>query len=110
MYLPLSEVLQEPEGIHDAPKIPDTLKVHMVRRKFNLHGVPLIEYYKLSNDETPFFTQFYGNKLDICGHRKEEIDENTCAHCSQKYGDNELKEWLQCPICKNWFHEDCFHL
>ena len=29
-----------------------------------------------------------------------------CAKCKESY--NEGEEWLCCPVCHQWYHEDCF--
>ena len=44
-----------------------------------------------------------------CGHVvKEPKDDNKCAECNKQYEQSD-KEWLECPMCKQWYHnEDCF--
>lgn len=107
LYMPISEILEEPHDIEESPKIPETLQVHKAKRAFNRQGVPLMEFYKLSNEENCLYTQYYG---DVCGHKDKGVDENTCGHCHCSWGDNEEEEWLQCPICKHRFHNTCFHV
>lgn len=46
-------------------------------------------------------------KEGACGHPKNVSDENHCVGCLSEYVVNE--EWLQCPICKIWFHSNCFY-
>ena len=41
-----------------------------------------------------------------CGHQKIAADDNHCGSCLGDY--EATKEWLQCPICKVWFHSNCF--
>ena len=43
LYL-LEEVLVEPEDIEKAPRIKDTLQVHMVKKLFDNQKVPYLEF------------------------------------------------------------------
>ena len=110
VYLPLSKILEEPDDINEAPKIPETLQIHKVKRSCNLQGIPLIEFFKLSNEELPYHTHYYGKPtdLDLCGHRESNVNENKCGYCLTKWGENEKEEWLQCPISTCWFHVSIF--
>ena len=112
IYLPTEEMLIEPAEMSNDPAIPETLKIHKVKRNINEQNIPYLEFFKLSSDEIPHFTQYYRKDSDpfVCGHHNSDIDENTCGHCLSKYGGNDTEEWLCCPICKLWFHENCFHL
>ena len=47
IYMPESEMLQEPNEIENVPVVPETLQIHKVARKFNLQGVACIEFYSL---------------------------------------------------------------
>ena len=106
LFLPIAEMLEEPHDIDNSPKIPETLDIHKVKRSFNLQGIPLMEFSKMSNEDA-CFTQYYG---DVCGHKKADIDESTCGYCLEKWNENEKGEWLQCPMSKNWFHQTSFHI
>ena len=71
-----------------------------------------LEFFQLSFDIQPFYSQFYRKTDDpaVCWHTSaDDIDENTYGYCSGKYGDNE-QEWMECPSCKKWYHEKCFSL
>lgn len=105
LYLPAAEVMAEPVGIDLAPKIPETLQVHMVRRLFNDQKVPYLEFSKTASDTDPYFTQFYGE--GACGHPENGTNDNHCGYCEAGYVLGE--EWLQCPMCAIWFHKDCFY-
>ena len=106
VYLPLSEILEEPGDINEVPKIPETPQIHKVKRSYNLQGIPVIEFFKLSNEELPYHTHYYGKPTDpdMCGHRGSNVDQTKCGHCFKKWGENEKEEWLQCPICTYWFY------
>ena len=65
IYLPISEILKEPVDIEDAPKIPETLKVHKVQRRFDRNSVPVLKFSKSSN-EIPFFRQYYSRETKTC--------------------------------------------
>ena len=69
VYLPDTDVLNEPENIEqESKKIPETLKVHHVER-FEVKGVYGLKFFYLAEDEQPFYTQWYSNAKDvfICG-------------------------------------------
>ena len=82
IYLPENEMLQEPNEIKNAPVVPDTLQIHKVARKFNSQGVAFIEFYKLSSESNPYFTQYYPNECDpvVCGHKKTNMSTTIRAH------------------------------
>ena len=75
VYLPLSEILEEPDDIDEVPKIPET------------QGNPLTEFFKLRNEELLYHTHYYGKPTDpdVCGHRELNVDENTCGYCFKKW-------------------------
>ena len=113
IYLPERKMLQEPNEIENANVVVETLQIRKVAKKFNSQGVVCIQFCKCSNESQPYFTQYYRNECDpvVCGHEEDKyVDVNTCAHYSGRYGDPDMLEWLQCPICLIWFHEQCFHL
>ena len=111
IHLPKDELLTEPEDIGDSPKITETLSIHKLIRGFNEDNVCFIKFFKLANEVKPFHTQFYRKDGDpeVCGHEDLplvfDVDQ-TCGFCKGKYEDK--VEWLQCPICEQWFHETCF--
>ena len=110
-----ADLLKEPEDIDKAAKIMDTLKVHMWRREV-VDGGSVIRYYYLSSDKQPFFTQRYTDSCKAlgCGHGEKEYESlslmrSTCALCGDIYDlEKETEDWLRCPVCFQWFHEDCF--
>ena len=70
IYMPISELLTEPDNIEYAPKIPETLSIHKVTRSFNEDNVCFIDFFRVANDDDTFFTQFYrkDDDLVVCGH------------------------------------------
>ena len=105
LYLPAEDVLIGPGGIEACPKIQESLPILMIKRFFDhQQNVPYLSF-KMATDEKSFFTKFYGE--GACGHQKIAADDNHCGSC---LGDHEpTEEWLQCPICRIWFHSDCFY-
>ena len=80
VYLPNTDVLNEPENIEqESKKIPETLKVHHVER-FEVKGVYGLKVSYLAENEQPFYTQWYSNGKDlvICGHKIADVDDNHC--------------------------------
>ena len=45
-----------------------------------------------------------------CGHVViDPKDDNKCAECREQYKERDCNEWLECPMCKQWYHnEECF--
>jgi len=110
--MPIVDMLIEPVEVAKAPAIPETLQIHKIVREITDENIPFINFFKLSKDDTPSFTQYYRSKKDpqVCGHPAADVDSNTCAYCLANYkAGNEEEEWLCCPLCKKWFHESCFH-
>ena len=109
VYLPHSNVLNEPENIEqESKKIPETLKVHHVE-KFEVKGVYGLKSFYLLEDEEPFYSQWYSNGKDfvVCGHEIVDVDVNHCALCLEGYQQRK-EEWIQCPgLCQQWYHERC---
>ena len=110
LYLPQCELFVEPSEVSKAPKIAQTLQVHKVVRHFSKNGIVYLKFYYLASDEKPFFTQYYRKECDpeVCGHDGlDGADENRCGKCGE--AENGLN-WLCCPLCRMWFHEDCFYV
>ena len=104
LYLAEKDVLEEPDCIQSATAIPETMKTHKIVRGVNKRNVQFNQFFYLSTDKKPHFTQWYGNVTE-CGHNDEDVDDNTCAQCKSRDG----QEWMQCSICQKWFHATCFY-
>ena len=106
LCLPTAEISDEPEDVQYSSPTPDTLKTHRMVRGLSKHKIPYLKFYYMSTDPEPHYTQRYGPE---CGPVENGQDENTCAFCLKSYNavDNDV-EWIKCPICDNWFHEQCF--
>ena len=83
--------------------------LYKFERCFNKRNECSIKFFKSAADEQPFYTQWY-NKTGglICGHTASDDDENHCAECHEQYCEDG-REWLECPVCKKQFHEQCFY-
>ena len=53
--LPIYELLTEPDNIENAPKIRETLLIHKVTRSFNEDNIYFLDFFRVSNDDDPFF-------------------------------------------------------
>ena len=110
LYLPQKDVIEETPDVADAPYIKGTLDIHKILRRKSAKGVTFLEFFKLSFDNSPFFTQYYRSLEDpiVCGHRPYSGSSDNCAHCMTLYGVGE-EAWMQCPACCQWYcGEDCF--
>ena len=106
IFLENTELLKEPEEVTKAPPIPSTLKIHKTQRVANGSNSFSNLFFKSSEDIEPFYTETYGIQ---CGHRVNNIDdESLCNNCYKMYVRRE--EWLKCPVCCQWYHEDCFYV
>ena len=64
-------------------------------------------FFKITDDGYSFRVQWYGDKNEIiCGHVETSKNDDKCAKCHGSC--NEGEEWLCCPACHQWYHEDCF--
>ena len=110
VYLPKSDEIVEPESIHQAPSIPETLSIHKFVRQINDRGDCSIEFFKTAVDQEAFHIQWYKRASDVvCGHEKSNKGDSECSTCGEWYIEDG-SEWLQCPICEQWFHETCFYV
>ena len=110
VYLPKSDEIVEPESIHQAPSIPETLLIHKFVWQINDRGDCSIEFFKTTVHQEAFHTQWYNNTGNaVCGHEKSNKSNNQCSTCVEGYTEDG-SEWLQCFICEQWFHRICFYL
>ena len=106
LFLDKSQFIQQPEEVPKATPIPSTLKVHKVRRARNGPHSFSNHFFKLSENLEPFRVEKYGVQY---GHSVNSInDESLCKNCYKRYILGE--EWLKCPVCCQWYHEDCFYV
>ena len=109
-YLPKEAKITEPKDIDNPPLIQDMLQIHRLERYINETNEISIKFFKTAADEEPFFTQWYSRAGGlICGHKYSNVHDNQCAEFRKNYFEDET-EWLECPVCKNWFHETWFYV
>ena len=48
---------------------------------------------------------YEGENEIICDHVEPSESEDECAKYQGSYTQSE--EWLCCPVCHQWYHEDC---
>ena len=70
IYMLIYELLTEPDNMENSPKTLETLPIHKVTRSFNEDNIRFIDFFRVANDDDPFFTQFYRKDDDpeACGH------------------------------------------
>ena len=114
LFQPAGEIMSEPDDIEKAPIIPTTLKIHkFIRERPSASGETKMNFYFLSNSNTPFYTKLYSCKKK-CGHVDRDFNclasfRSSCALCLGKYmDDDKTEDWLRCPLCQQWYHEGCF--
>ena len=56
VYLPRSSEIVEPESIHQAPSIPETLSIHKFVRQINDKRHCSVEFFKTAVDQKTFHT------------------------------------------------------
>ena len=82
VYLPRSE----PERIHQARSIPETLSIHNFVGQINDRGDCSKEYLKTAVDQEACQTQWYNKAGDVvCGHEKSVKSNNECSTCREWY-------------------------
>ena len=76
----------------------------------HLHPKKEIEWnYNEAHHGKGFFTQYYQGANDpvVCGYKAFDQGHNRCPNCLFDY--NEGGQWMECPICKQWYCCDqCF--
>ena len=82
--VPRSDEIVEPENIHQAPSIPETLSIHKFVRQINDRGHCSIEFFKTALYQEAFHTQWY-NKASgvVCGHKESNKSDSECSTCGQ---------------------------
>ena len=112
LYLPAEDEKIEDPSIANAIKIPRTLQIHKVKRTFDENKICTLQFSKIASDTEPFHVQIYNNQEvnTMCGHliAKQQNDDN-CAECQQLYTADH-RDWLRCPECAQWYHENCFYV
>ena len=110
LYMSSDDVIVELEEIETAPKITETLKIHKFVHSMEKENDPSFHFYYLASDNDPFHVQSYlSPSLRECKHMiREVIDENFCISCPNRYSKTNTSTWLECAVCKQWFHENCF--
>ena len=110
VYLPKLDEIVEPESIHQAPSIPETHSIHRFVRQINDWEDCSIEFFKMAVDQEAFHTQWCKKASDVaCGHVKSNKSDSECSTCGEWYTEDG-NEWLQSPICEQWFHETYFYV
>ena len=107
VHLPKSDKIVEPESIHQAPSIPETLLIHKFVRQINDRGDCSIEFLKTRkpftlNGTTKLVMSFVVTRNPI-----------KAAKSVQRAGNwytDDGSEWFQCPICEQWSDETCFYV
>lgn len=94
--------MEQPQ-VANATPILQTLQIHKLHWKISREIVPHIEFFKPSRGKQPYFPQCYRNDKDpfFCGHKNENLDENTRAYCQKVFDDKETEEQLRWPLCEN---------
>ena len=95
VYVPKSDVTVEPESIHQASSIPETLSIRKFVRQINDRGDCSIDFFKMAVDQEAFNTQWYKKASDVvCGHEKSNKSNSECSTCGEWYTEDG-NEWLQ---------------
>ena len=87
----------------DVPTMKGTLKIHMLKRNI-VHIIPGIELFELASDSTPYLPYWYKSEVDMILIMSMIIIVDVV---DSVYTPAE-NDWLKCPICAAWFHEECF--
>ena len=99
-YLPEADYLTKPDDTEEAPKITE-MSIHMLVRNFNKDSICLIQFFNLTADLEPYFTQFYrmDGEPEHCCHELLPLlfdTDEICDFCKGHYKGK--VEWLQCNI------------
>ena len=82
VYLPKSDEIVEPESVHQAPFISETLSIHKFVRQINDRGDCSIEFFKTAVDQESFHIQWYKRASDVVyGYGKSNKSDSECSTC-----------------------------
>ena len=110
VYLPKSDEIVEPESIHQAPSIPETILIHKFVRQINDRGDCSIEFFKSAVDQEVFHDPWHKKASNVvCGNEKPNESDSECSTC-REWCTEDGNGWLQCPICEQCFCETCFYV
>ena len=80
--VPENESIVEPEDISMARKIDQTLKIHKPERKCSQNGDTYTNFFKIADDEDPFYVKGYWGKSEIiCNYVETSESDDECAKC-----------------------------
>lgn len=112
-YLPIEEVMEEPESIQNAPYSTGMhiLQVHMTRRQITRAGLHCVQLFRIASDKEVFREQWYkiADGKEPCGHfdtLDQDGIETNCAKCET--GENG-SDWIKCSRCSQWYHDGYFY-
>ena len=84
VYVPKSDVTVEPESIHQASSIPETLSIYKFAREINGRGDSSVEFFKTAVDQEAFHTQWYKKASNVVfDHEKSNKNDNECSTCRE---------------------------
>ena len=86
VYLPKSDEIVEPENIHQAPSIRETILIHKFVRQFSDRGDCSIEFFKTVVYQEAFHIQCYKKASNVvCGHEKSNKGDSESLTCGEWY-------------------------
>ena len=86
VYLSKSKEIVEPESIHQASSIPETLSVRKFVQQINDREDCRIEFLKTVVNQEAFHIQWYKRTSDVvCGHEKSNKGDSECSTCGEWY-------------------------
>ena len=107
VYLPKSDEIVEPESIHQAPSIPETLSIHKFFRQINDRGDCSLEFFKTTVDQEVFHTNSTTKLAMFFVVKRSPIKATSVQHAGngiQKTGVN----GYNVPFVKNDFTKHVF--
>ena len=63
----------------------------------------------IGSNLTPSLQVLFDKVSRLDGHKKSNKGDSECSKSGEWYIKDE-SEWLQCPICEQWFHETFFNV
>ena len=108
VYLSGSDEILEPESIHQAPSIPETLSIRKFVWHINCREDCIIEFFKTAVDYEAFHTQWYNKASDVgFGHEKSNKSNNECLTSGERYTEDGVNGY-NVPFANNGFTKHVF--
>ena len=69
------------------------------------------QFFKITTDNNPFYTHSHGRTGDLtdpCGHLDLPVHYAVNEICARCFPGETGSSWIFCPLCSQWYHDECY--